>query len=928
MFAMPRLCHLWPVALAIACLAKFPLPALGQAVHRDGFDGPEVSWQPAGNDARYRLDGHARDRAAPRRGDACETVQITAGNGSFVYFALPVGPARVIDELTVSLWVRADRFGPQLLGRVVLPHTIDPKDNKPAVILLRGTSYDRAGQWQELHLGELPKLVEREAQLLRTRLGSQVDLREAVLDGVVMNVFAGPGTTRVWLDDLEISALVGTDAAPVRWRSPDEARPGDSQPTAAIRRQGAQLLVAGRPFFPRALQYQGEPLELLKRLGFNAVQVSGLPPAEFLQEAQRLGLWIICRPPLPALAAAPADAAIPIGAQWNGVLAWDVGENLTRSQFDATRRQIEQLRAADPLAGRPVLCDALTDLRAYSRHVDVFRPTRLPLASSLELADFGVWLASRRELFRPGTPQWPVIQTQPPAVLVQQVKALGGDEPALAAASHEQVRLLAHLAISSGARGLLFESRTRLSQDDPASKYRAATLELINLELGLLEPWLTTGQLAGVVEGNSRTPSGGLAPRGGATPPSGVSPRSPQLASPGANPQLLAFLLQTETARLLLPLWRAPRAQLVMSQSADHEVTFVVPGVPDTNDAYEVSLVGLRPIEHKRVSGGVRLTLREFDLAVPIVLTQDARVISALTKSAAERRQRAAQLVRELAAYKAAAVEALDQKLAAAGRAFAQSRGWQLGARAYLQQCDAALARQRFEDAYLAAARAVRPLRIVERAHFERAVENLSSPLASPLALHSATLPRHVELMSRLRWAQWGNNLLPGGDCEDLPRMLDAGWRHFQHLQTGVRAEAELAGTVAHSGTASVHLRAFPDDPQAPLDVLESPPLWITTAPVSVQSGQLLRIHGWVKVPLPITASVDGLMIVDSLSGPLLAERIVEAPEWREFTLFRAAPQSGMMTVTFVLTGLGEAWLDDVTIEPVLLPGGLPTARR
>jgi hypothetical protein len=36
---------------------------------------------------------------------------------------------------------------------------------------------------------------------------------------------------------------------------------------------------------------------------------------------------------------------------------------------------------------------------------------------------------------------------------------------------------------------------------------------------------------------------------------------------------------------------------------------------------------------------------------------------------------------------------------------------------------------------------------------------------------------------------------------------------------------------------------------------------------------------------------------------------------WREFTLYRAVPQTGDLTVTFALTGLGEASIDDVAVS-------------
>ena len=63
------------------------------------------------------------------------------------------------------------------------------------------------------------------------------------------------------------------------------------------------------------------------------------------------------------------------------------------------------------------------------------------------------------------------------------------------------------------------------------------------------------------------------------------------------------------------------------------------------------------------------------------------------------------------------------------------------------------------------------------------------------------------------------------------------------------------------------------------------------------------------------TGSVDGLLIYDSLAGPALAERMDATVGWQEFTLFRATGPATEVRVTFVLSGLGEAWIDDVTIE-------------
>ena len=81
-----------------------------------------------------------------------------------------------------------------------------------------------------------------------------------------------------------------------------------------------------------------------------------------------------------------------------------------------------------------------------------------------------------------------------------------------------------------------------------------------------------------------------------------------------------------------------------------------------------------------------------------------------------------------------------------------------------------------------------------------------------------------------------------------------------------------------------------------------------------------MLIHGWVQVPRAITGSVDGLMVIDSLAGEALALRCGATSGWQEFSLLRAARSSGALVITFALTGVGEALLDDVTIQAISRP--------
>ncbi len=174
----------------------------------------------------------------------------------------------------------------------------------------------------------------------------------------------------------------------------------------------------------------------------------------------------------------------------------------------------------------------------------------------------------------------------------------------------------------------------------------------------------------------------------------------------------------------------------------------------------------------------------------------------------------------------------------------------------------------------LAARRAMRPLRLLERTAWEAAMTGLDSPVASPATALFATLPWHWALADRLAASRPGPNRLPGGDFENFALMLQSGWRHFQCPLEGVQTAADLVPEAAHGGRLGLRLTARADDPENPPAMLETPPLWITTPAVPLTAGQVVVIHGWVNIPKAITGSVDGLLVFDSLTGEDLALRI------------------------------------------------------
>ncbi len=138
------------LAVCIVALVAAAERCQAQAALSDGFEGPDVSLADDGGDANYRIEGHARVSHGAHSGRWCEHVTVRGANGTYVYMAHALGPARVIGELSPSMWVKSDRPGLQLIVRVVLPRSTNPSDGQPLTTLIRGTSYAKVGSWEQL----------------------------------------------------------------------------------------------------------------------------------------------------------------------------------------------------------------------------------------------------------------------------------------------------------------------------------------------------------------------------------------------------------------------------------------------------------------------------------------------------------------------------------------------------------------------------------------------------------------------------------------------------------------------------------------------------------------------------------------------------------------------------------------------------------
>ncbi|QDU93458.1 hypothetical protein [Lignipirellula cremea] len=884
---------------------------IAQAVVRETFESADPVFRLAHADCQARVLSHLRVFGQAHSGQGAEWIRLQAGHGSYAYLAYEMEPARVISELNASLWVRSDRKGLQLMMRVVLPRTYDQATRAPIARLVRGQIYQQVGNWQRLEIGDPARLVELMAPALRSEFGAQVDVREAFVDMVVLNGYGGFGETQVWLDDLEVTGHVATTAAGLgdaardlagnqenaagsnaRRISFDDSPAGDA--SKIVQFQGSVLLVEGRPWFARAIEYNGEPFTTLKSLGFNTIRLRQPATTPQLEEAKRLDLKLLAPPPTaPQPGQMVTDnAAVRIGPIHDPIIAWDLGENLGPAELEPVRALADNVRRSDPLR-RPVWLAPNSQLRQYSRIGEVVCFNRALLGGGFEMTDYGPWVLERTRLSRPGSPFWATIQTQLSPSAVDQNVALSETRDPRIHIEPDQIRLLALNAVASGARGLLFASRSRLDLPDTATQIRAASLRRINLELDLVEPWAAGGKYMGEIETN--------------------------------QPLTRAAVLETERSRLMIVLRQGTGQQFTLDAPDNTSLSLVDPGSPIDAAAFRVSLGGLSPLRSIRRSGGVRVSLDDVGVSTLVLFSQNPLTPSNLTRRIAEKQTETARLHFELATAELKSVEETDRRLNLLAHPLQPAASWLDDARANLRQCEQLIAGRDYRSAQMFAARAQNALARVRRGHWNTAAGSFSSPVASPLCTTFDTLPEHWRLAERMKTAHWSPNILAGGKLETLDHLLRSGWRHFRHADTPLQTSIEVSSELKKGGVAAVRMRVWADKPELAPAVVETPPIWISSAPTPLRGGQLVRIHGWVLLPQEIVASRDGFVVFDSLGGPDLGQRMRSTGQWTEFTFYRRAPRDTELVVTFALAGLGEAWLDEVTIEPIELPAMTPS---
>jgi hypothetical protein len=306
-----------PLSAACCCaVLLLVVGAAGRAADiEEGFEDGRPRWSLADANCSPRVSGHAIQRDAAHRGDAGERFVLDAAAGSTLRLQFPIGAASVIDEFRAAVWVRANRPAMRLGVRIALPNFTSRHTGQPIHVVVQGTASRQPDRWELLEVADVVTGLERQLSALLAQHGSHGSLAGAVVTDLVLELYSSPGHYDLAIDDLRVEGLISVTAA--RGQSAGLAGSADGGGASAVRQAAfteaaspvapvaaptpaltrGVLEVGGVPFFPRSLDYNGEPLEAIARLGFNCVRLSAPATADLLAEAEQAGVWLVSPPP-------------------------------------------------------------------------------------------------------------------------------------------------------------------------------------------------------------------------------------------------------------------------------------------------------------------------------------------------------------------------------------------------------------------------------------------------------------------------------------------------------------------------------------------------------------------------------------------------------------------------------------------------------
>lgn len=872
------------------------------------FEDSQMHWKLGHPALKPFVALHENSDVDHQTGARCERVIFKSREyleGQRLLLAVP--QSLIFDELSASVWVRANCPDLRLVMQLRFPHQIDPRTGDQLTLELAGDFYSEIAQWQRLDCRATEAALVNRLNLLRAQLSSQgnpieIDTREVFVDQLALHFTLREGESAIQIDNVAYGPIV----------RPSELVLGPVQERTGRRRLKIfddRILKDEHPFFPVFTLYHGESLQEIQATGVNTLWIPDYADRALLQALAEMDIGAFAQPPqLTPEEAVLKRKGLPAFQDWTEpVWGWMFGFEIPEEDVRYLESWVAQVRDADQHLLRPIMADVTGQERAFHRKVDLLGSSQFVIHSAISMPRHAKQLKHRRNLALPGKPMFTFVQTEASAAY----QGLRTPEQSRPVIEPEQILHQGYAAIAAGFKGVGFWKQIPLDADIPGLNERVHAIKLFALHCQILQPFLATGRVIDdlpvrVDTASDRVQTGLYAPLKSRwdTPIEQVTGVASSRQS-----EILATVLRSDDGILILPVWYEENEQCVPGPQAAKGIRMLLKG--DIWQAWEVTPVGVTQsnLEVSWPAGGTEICLKEFDQQSAIIITDNPAVIERLQRDCRRVREEAGRAMVSLAALKFERVKQVHEELRELNASHSQAELALRQAYAYLETAGKEQSAGHSVEAYSAAQKSLQYLRSLQRVCWEAAIMDLPSVVTSLDATGFQTLPDHWRMLQELgARTRTSPNLIPSGDFESTEAMVglwsnettEAGIKRIQREPDPLRNDYHLA----------LQLESDPSDDAS--IVLASPE-------VAVSKDDIVVITAQVRIVQPFQSAEDGFLVFDTLVGSQGAVRYTQLKEdWQTLKIVRRVNADSRLRIRFELRGNGAVEIDDLRVHRLL----------
>ncbi len=860
--------NVWTSGLT-AILVSLSIASIATAQWVDSFDSPNPRFR------LWRDDAKAQLGKPPKLEPGTETIAVSFGPGSYVHLIHPIDRCAIIDDLHASLRILSAQKGIRIAFRVVFPRTSVPMTRDPVTALLFGTPSSGGGRWSESTISNVSHLFEEQLRVMRTRYGPAEDLRDAYIDAIVLDVYGLPGTHLIRIDDLLIEGMI-----PPSDDSELPVSPGAVTASSTMYEQLRKLQAE----VPRWIQYQGESLDYLQSMGFNAVVSDRYDPAILSEQSIRTGLGVVIPPP----DFIPSEGE---SGKFKHVRGWLLGFAMNQSGLDGTRNRAARVMRYPPSIVRPMIGEAMESFGSYSRLSD-WLAVPMPLATSVRssMESASIMQSDLRPIAGRSLPLTSLATQLPTDWILQRGTASNALAKDWRLPDYDflQNRLQVYRSMMQGSRGWMFRSSSSLDAGDITAEARAKGYTAINQEIALLMPWILASQ-------------------------------SSWRAIPIETKGYSAAILETAPSQLVLIVASGPMDQICSVAPKAERLQFTIPLAGQPRQVFRITHGQLEILRPQATPRGLLITIDRPALVEQVVSVVDNQPVAYLRD----------QLGQMAPSFVEARIDMAEQVIEEAQLSLVAQRfpsthpDWEAVRRAQgmLRNAGQFLGRSNFPQALAAADGAMQEAQWVVRKHWERAVQPFPTFQSSPLIASPLSLSLHWEMDRILRNRLWESKRIPGVPLTTQTEWESSGWQIDRRLVDSIDSRCDVV-RVPNESITCMYMTAQSLTQQPIASGYAGASMRVSSPPIDIPQGAFVHLRGMVKIDSPANETQSGLLVSDNQAGEALGQLISSADPssetWRPFELFRFMSQSNGLQLHFETRGKVQAFVKDLQVEMII----------